>query len=105
VLCDMIMPGIDGIATIQTIRKTHPTIRVYLFTGHPNPEAVYKNSGAHGFIKKPLDRDLFLDLMKRTLRFISLSKRADAASRRAGAASRDATQGLEQLAEILKKRA
>jgi DNA-binding NtrC family response regulator len=83
VLCDMIMPGMDGIATINAIREMHPRLRVFLMTGHPHPETVFSSAGATGFIKKPLDRDRFLDLMRRTLAVILLGKRAAKAWERA----------------------
>jgi two-component system nitrogen regulation response regulator NtrX len=74
VICDLMMPGMDGAMTIEKIRKDHPSLRVYMMTGHPEPEQVYKATQATGFIKKPLDREWFLDFMRRTLQVISAHK-------------------------------
>jgi DNA-binding NtrC family response regulator len=75
VICDLMMPGMDGAMTIEAIRKDHPFLRLYLMTGHPEPEQAYKATHATGFIKKPLDRAWFLDFMRRTIQVISAGKR------------------------------
>jgi DNA-binding NtrC family response regulator len=75
VICDLMMPGMDGAMTIEEIRKDHPWLRMYLMTGHPEPEKAYKSTQATGFIKKPLDREWFLDFMGRTIQVISVDKR------------------------------
>ena len=74
-ICDLMMPGMDGAMTIEEIRKDHPLLRMYLMTGHPEPEQAYKYTQATGFIKKPLDREWFLDFMRRTVQVISAGKR------------------------------
>src|SRR5437868_6397475 len=38
VICDLMMPEMDGSMTIAAIRKGHPSLRMYLMTGHPEPE-------------------------------------------------------------------
>ena len=75
VICDLMMPEMDGATTLAHIRKGHPSLRMYLMTGHPEPEQVYKNTQATGFIKKPLDRANFLEFMKRTTEVISTNKK------------------------------
>jgi CheY-like chemotaxis protein len=75
VICDLLMPGMDGAMTLTELRKKHPCLRMYLMTGHPRPEEVYKATPAHGFIKKPLERAYFLDFMQRTIHVISVGKR------------------------------
>lgn len=75
VICDLMMPGMDGAMTIEAIRKDHPSLRMYLMTGHPEPEKAYKSTEATGFIKKPMDREWFLDFMRRTVQVISVDKR------------------------------
>jgi len=76
VICDLMMPGMDGAMTVAAIRKDHPSLRMYLMTGHPAPETAYKTTLATGFIKKPLDREWFLDFMHRTVKVVSVGKRA-----------------------------
>jgi len=74
VICDLMMPGMDGEMTLEAIRKDHPRLRMYLMTGHPEPEKVYKTTQATGFIKKPMDRGWFLDFLRRTIQVISADK-------------------------------
>lgn len=76
VICDLLMPGMDGMMTLAAIRKDHPSVRIYLMTGHPEPERVYKDTEATGFIKKPLDRGAFLAFMQRTIDVVSMGKKA-----------------------------
>jgi CheY-like chemotaxis protein len=76
VICDLMMPGMDGAMTLTEIRKRHPHVRAYLMTGHPRPEEVYKHVGATGFLQKPLDRTFFLDFMRRTIQSVSMGKKA-----------------------------
>ena len=101
VLCDMVMPGMDGIATIKAIQETHPTLRLFLMTAHPNPETLFSSAGATGFIKMPLDRDIFLDLMRRTLAVISMGKQAASVWQRASERYGQALQHCEQIALLL----
>jgi CheY-like chemotaxis protein len=78
VICDLLMPGMDGAQTLAALRANHPHLRMYLMTGHPEPQKVYKTTQATGFIKKPLDRAYFLEFMHRTIHVISVGKRATA---------------------------
>jgi len=74
VICDLLMPGMDGATTLAEIHKDHPSLRLYLMTGHPEPEQVYKDTQATGFIKKPLNRANFLEFMRRTIEVMSIGK-------------------------------
>jgi CheY-like chemotaxis protein len=76
VICDLMMPGMDGAMTLAEIRKDHPSLRMYLMTGHPEPQKVYTDTQATGFIKKPLDREQFFAFMRETMRVISVGKKA-----------------------------
>lgn len=76
VICDLMMPVMDGAATLAEIRKDHPYLRMYLMTGHPKPEQAFKDTCATGFLKKPLNRAYFLDFMRRTIQAVAAGKRA-----------------------------
>jgi CheY-like chemotaxis protein len=76
VICDLMMPGMDGAMTLEAIRKDHPSLRMYLMTGHPEPEKAYKATQATGFIKKPLDREQFFAFMRKTILVMSVGKKA-----------------------------
>ena len=57
VCLDVLMPGMDGLAVLKTIREQHPTVRVVLITGHATADAVSqaRELGAHGFVVKPFN--------------------------------------------------
>jgi DNA-binding NtrC family response regulator len=57
VLLDLILPGIDGMAVLETIRRESPDVVVVVITGHGTiaraVEAMKK--GAYDFVTKPVD--------------------------------------------------
>ncbi|MEN9444185.1 MAG: hypothetical protein RIS47_1075 [Bacteroidota bacterium] len=57
VLCDIKMPKMDGIETLQNLLKINPETPVIMISGHGTVEtAVYAlKLGAYDFIEKPLD--------------------------------------------------
>lgn len=56
VLLDIWMPGIDGLETLQEIKKHHPRVHVIMITGHGTIETAVQATrlGALDFIEKPL---------------------------------------------------
>ena len=55
-LLDIQMPGMDGIETVERIRKTHPDLPVYALTANPTAdEEFYKSKGFNGYLTKPID--------------------------------------------------
>jgi DNA-binding NtrC family response regulator len=59
VLLDMIMPGMDGLATQVRLKEIAPAIPVILVTAFGEEEFVGKalREGALGYFKKPIDFD------------------------------------------------
>ena len=58
VVClDVLMPGLDGLSILRTIREEHPAIRVVMITGQSTAEVVTqaRELGAHGFVVKPFN--------------------------------------------------
>jgi CheY-like chemotaxis protein len=105
VICDLMMPVMDGAMTIAAIRKDYPFLRMYLMTGHPEPEKAYKTTHATGFIKKPLDREWFLDFMKRTIDVISIAKTVDSIALRAEARLSASMQRQAEVTRFLEAQA
>jgi adenylate cyclase len=61
VVCDLIMPGIDGIRTMEEINGLHPEVTRIILTGYGTLDASMKaiEAGVDGFITKPFEnRDL-----------------------------------------------
>jgi two-component system nitrogen regulation response regulator NtrX len=59
VLLDIAMPGRDGIAVLEELRRTHPGLAVVMMTGHGTIETAVRATqlGAFDFIEKPLSLD------------------------------------------------
>ncbi|MBR4719433.1 MAG: response regulator, partial [Lachnospiraceae bacterium] len=59
VLLDHMMPGMDGVETMERIRKTDPDLPVYALTANTAvDEAFYKSKGFNGYLTKPVDTEV-----------------------------------------------
>lgn len=67
-LCDVAMPGMDGLALQQCLRH-HPEIAVVMMSGAASNLDVVKafRGGAVDFLLKPLDDSLMFDVLDRAL--------------------------------------
>lgn len=63
VVSDIRLPGQDGLALFEEIRRTRPTLPVILLTAHGNiPDAVDATSrGVFGYLTKPFDSQILLE--------------------------------------------
>jgi DNA-binding NtrC family response regulator len=62
VLCDIKMPGMDGIEVLQKIEELKPDTPVVMISGHGNIDTAVESikKGAFDFIEKPLDLNRLL---------------------------------------------
>jgi two-component system nitrogen regulation response regulator NtrX len=69
VLLDIAMPGRDGIAVLEELRRTHPGLAVVMMTGHGTIETAVRATqlGAFDFIEKPLSLDKLLLTLRHAL--------------------------------------
>jgi DNA-binding NtrC family response regulator len=69
VLMDQNMPGLNGIDTLETIKKKNPYLTVIIITAHGEVslavDAIKK--GAYDYLEKPFDNDKLLLLIKRAI--------------------------------------
>lgn len=58
VITDMKMPGMDGLAILDEIKKESPETEVIVITGHGDRDLAEQaaNHGASGFIHKPIHK-------------------------------------------------
>ena len=63
VVLDVLMPGMDGIETLQEIRKIKPELQVIMLTGHGTVESAAEGMklGAVDYLLKPCDLDTLLN--------------------------------------------
>ena len=56
VLLDHMMPGMDGVQTLERIRMDHPDLPVYALTANTSvEESFYMEKGFNGYLAKPID--------------------------------------------------
>ena len=57
ILLDLMMPGIDGLATLDLIKKHDPRIQVIILTGHGSTESgiIGMQRGLFDYLMKPVD--------------------------------------------------
>ena len=62
VILDVKMPGMDGLETLQKIRKKYPLVEVVMLTGHATVESAIDGMklGAFDYLMKPCDMDILI---------------------------------------------
>ena len=80
VLLDLMMPGMDGIETMQEMRKIDPDVPIIFVTGHGDiPSAVEAvKMGAYDFIVKPPDYRMLVHAIDRAVAQLRLKKESAA---------------------------
>ncbi len=86
VVSDVRLPGQDGLALFEEIRRTRPTLPVILLTAHGNiPDAVDATSrGVFGYLTKPFDSQILLEKIDRALQLSEPTLPAGEAATAAG---------------------
>ncbi len=69
ILCDIKMPGMDGIELLSKIQEQKPEIPVIMISGHGNVETAVDalKKGAYDFIEKPIDLNRLLVTLRNAL--------------------------------------
>ncbi|MFO8058319.1 MAG: response regulator [bacterium] len=59
IILDIVMPGVDGIEVLKTIKKDHPLTEVIMLTGHATVESAIEGmkQGAFDYLMKPTKTD------------------------------------------------
>ncbi len=65
VILDVKMPGMDGVETLQEMKRMRPLMEVIMLTGHSTVESAIDGMklGAFDYIMKPADLDELLEKM------------------------------------------
>ncbi|AQZ94662.1 sigma-54-dependent transcriptional regulator [Halopseudomonas phragmitis] len=69
VLCDYHMPGMDGLAVLQALKRIDDSIPLIILTGQGDISTAVAamREGAYDFIEKPFHQDGLLEILKRAL--------------------------------------
>jgi DNA-binding NtrC family response regulator len=87
VLMDVLMPELDGLGALGSIREELPELPVVMMSGNATIESAVKATrlGALDFLEKPLSTDKLLITVSNSLRFARLSREHAELARRARA--------------------
>jgi CheY-like chemotaxis protein len=69
VLCDIRMPGTDGLETLRRLKRLQPDLRVVMVTGYPSSETKAEafQSGASAYLVKPYDLEHLASVLARVM--------------------------------------
>jgi two-component system phosphate regulon sensor histidine kinase PhoR len=79
IVTDIKMPGMDGLALLESIQETRPRTPTLLITGHGEQDLAVQalRGGAYDYIAKPIDRDYFVASLARAIQLKSLDRQID----------------------------
>ena len=77
IICDIRMPGIDGIETIKRIKEKNPEIKTIIMTGYANNETPVRaiRLGVNDYIYKPFELEEFRICLMRNINLIKLEEK------------------------------
>ncbi len=81
IVSDIRMPGMDGLAFLERIQKSHKDLPVIIMTAHSDLESAVSafHGGAFEYLPKPFDIDEAIEQVRRACRHSQQSKKAVAA--------------------------
>lgn len=69
VLCDWVMPNMDGLALLTRLKAEHPSVKFIMMTVKTEAEAVIlaRQHGVDGYVAKPFSRDSIMAALGKVL--------------------------------------
>lgn len=69
-VCDVMMPGLDGVQTLERLGQSAPKMKVIMATAYATPRtaSASKRLGAFNYLAKPYEMNDLLDVLERALR-------------------------------------
>ena len=73
VLLDLVMPGIDGLQTLEQLRRLRPDLKVVMLSCVSDPSKVVRaiQLGAHNYLTKPFQKSDLDQIMQQSLRTVA----------------------------------
>jgi len=111
-LCDLKMPGLDGLAVLERLRALDTELPVVLMTAHATIQTAVAalRLGAFDYVEKPFDNDALLALVARALDHSRLARenrylRAELASRHGTAAIVAESEAMRRVLDVVRRAA
>lgn len=78
IVADIKMPGMDGLDLLAEIRTRQPETPTLMITGHGEHALAVRalRGGAYDFLQKPIDREYFVDSLRRAIQTARLARQA-----------------------------
>ncbi len=97
IVCDIKMPGMDGLTLLAQSRELQPETPTLLITGHGDHTLAIQalRGGAYDYIQKPIDRDEFIASLLRAIQVCQLRRHVEEQQR----ALESHTRSLERLVQ------
>lgn len=78
-IADYVMPGIDGLAMLEQVKKMHPATDVIIVTGKADKDIAIRalKLGAYDFFEKPMRQEELLATVRRALAYRALRNERD----------------------------
>jgi len=76
VICDLKMPGMDGVELLQQLRKIHPDLTVIIMTAYGTIETAVNamRHGAFDYVTKPFSKEELLITVQRAIKHLELRR-------------------------------
>ena len=107
VLCDIKMPGMDGIEVLEHIKAKYPETTVVMISGHGDLETAVDSmrKGAYDYISKPPDLNRLLNTVRNALDRNTLEKENKTLRKKVSRKYQmiGTSQALEDIKEIIEK--
>ena len=102
VFLDHMMPGMDGLETLERIREKNPRQLVIALTGSilENGSGFYKNAGFDDYLPKPVDADAFIKMVEKYLPKEKVRKTGGASAAGQGMGKRAIPQSAAWLYDV-----
>ena len=64
-IVDLKMPGMNGLETLEALKKAHPWMEIIILTGHGTIDSAVEatQSGAYSYLQKPCELDTLMQML------------------------------------------
>lgn len=103
-ICDIILPGANGIDLLPAFRQVQPDLPVIFITGHGEQDLAMRalRVGAYDYLLKPIDRDLMVASVQRAIQAHKLKRQVQRQQEQLALYAQSLEQQVEQRTHQLR---